>query len=238
MTRPPQYERSRRRLSEIPASRRGYSKAWQDEEDPELKRLEENYERGLDRLQRESQGDGSGDDDYDDLSDLKRDEGNNGENNQRRNRLSNLALESRNISEIRPFIGYALEEIRKGELPERQSVAPRSPYVPPTRQPIMYHWAASNLHHNPLYFEDPSLERYGHSYNKFLQPFASAGRMTAQLIGLPYQMAIDPINRRRYSLGWIRPGDCAPKLKYQVPLNKKAALVEGAALLGAGLAIP
>ena len=169
------------------------------------------------------------------MSDLARDSQNDDASNQRRDRLSNLALGSRDISEIRPFIGYALQEIRKSELPERQSVAPRSPYVPPTRQPIMYHWAASNLYHNPLYFEDPALERYGHTYNKFLQPFASAGRMTAQLVGLPYQMAIDPKNRRRYSLGWIRPGDCAPKLKYQVPLNRKAALVQGAAVLGAGL---
>lgn len=231
-TRPPQYQRPRRRLSEIPEERRGFWKPGQDE-DPELDRLEQEYERGLDQLESEFNED-------EDDPDLERDTEDDGpsEDDLRRERLSERAGQTRDISEIRPFIGYALNEIRQYDLPERQSVAPRTPYVAPQRQPIMYHWAASNVYHNPLYFEDPALERYGHTYPKFIQPFASAGRMTAQLIGLPYQMAIDPISRRRYSLGWIRPGDCAPKLKYQIPFNKKAALVQGGAILGAALVIP
>ncbi len=152
--------------------------------------------------------------------------------------LSEMNQASRNISKIRPFIGYALEYVEKKELPKRLAKPSSEPYVKPERAPIAFHWAASNLHHTPLYFEDPALERYGHTYHPLVQPFVSAGRMTTQLVGLPYQMAIDPPNRRVYTLGWIRPGDCAPKKIYQIPLNKKAALVEAAAIAGGFYIIP
>jgi hypothetical protein len=37
-----------------------------------------------------------------------------------------------------------------------------------------YHWTASNLMSNPLYFQDVPLERYGHvKCNEFVQPFVS-----------------------------------------------------------------
>ena len=154
------------------------------------------------------------------------------------NLLSQMNQASRDISRIRPFIGYALEYVEKKDLPKRLAKPSSEPYVKPERAPIAFHWAASNLHHNPLYFEDPALERYGHTYHPIVQPFVSAGRMTTQLVGLPYQMAIDPPNRRVYTLGWIRPGECAPKKIYQIPLNKKAALVEAAAIAGGFYIIP
>ena len=143
-----------------------------------------------------------------------------------------------NISQIQPFLSYALKDLDRTDLPARLADVPQTEYVRPHRDPIAYHWMASNLYHNPLYFEDPSLERYGHAYSPLVQPFASAGRMTAQLIGLPYQMTIDPIHKRRYTLGWIRPGDCAPKLKYRIPLHKKAAGVQAAAIAAGFLIAP
>lgn len=96
----------------------------------------------------------------------------------------------------------------------------------------LFAWEASNLYHLPLYFEDAPLERYGHTYPSCLQPFASAGKFSAQLLGLPYQMAIDPICKKRYALGWYRPGECAPKLHYQVPWNTQAAAVQAGVYTG------
>jgi len=87
-------------------------------------------------------------------------------------------------------------------------------------------WQASNLWYNPLYFEDAPLERYGHTYHHALQPFASVAKFGKQLIGLPYQMSLDPIRKRTYTLGWYRPGECAPKLHYQIPLNARAAATQ------------
>jgi hypothetical protein len=95
-------------------------------------------------------------------------------------------------------------------------------------------WCASNLYHNPLYFEDVQLERYGHvKCNEFVQPFVSVGKFGAQLVGLPYQMALDNPHDCRYALGYYRPGECAPRLHYRVPLNARAAIVSAPIYTGA-----
>lgn len=107
-----------------------------------------------------------------------------------------------------------------------------------TMPETIFAWQASNVYHNPLYFEDPALERYGHSHGTLLQPFASVGRFSAQLLGLPYQMTIDPVCDKEYPLGWYRPGECAPKLCYQVPLNLHAAAVTAGVYTGLIYAIP
>ena len=83
-------------------------------------------------------------------------------------------------------------------------------------------WEASNLYHNPLYFDDPTLERYGHTHHEIVQPFVSTGRFAAQVLGLPYSMTIDPICKKRYTLGFYRPGECVPYLYHQVPFNEDA----------------
>ena len=99
-------------------------------------------------------------------------------------------------------------------------------------------WEAPNFFNYPLYFEDPALERYGHSRHPLIQPIASIGRFSAQLVCLPYLMTLDPPCRDVYSLGWYRPGECAPKLHYQVPLNAQAAAVEAATITGLVFLIP
>ena len=93
-------------------------------------------------------------------------------------------------------------------------------------------WEASNLTYNPLYFQDPQLERYGHTHHPLIQPFVSSGRFGLQLVGLPYQMAIDPIDTCVYSLGYYRPGECAPRKYYQIPINEDALGAEALFLTG------
>ena len=99
-------------------------------------------------------------------------------------------------------------------------------------------WDAPNYFHYPLYFEDPALERYGHTQHPLVQPIASIGRFGVQLLSMPYQMTIDPPCREVYSLGWYRPGECAPKLHYQIPLDAKAAVVQVATVTGLVFLVP
>jgi hypothetical protein len=103
----------------------------------------------------------------------------------------------------------------------------------------MFNWEASNLSHNPLYFEDVPLERYGHTYPEIVQPFASVALFSAQFLGLPYQAAIDPCCKEIYTLGYYRPGEaCVPKLFYRVPWNAEAAGAEAAVATGLIFLIP
>lgn len=103
---------------------------------------------------------------------------------------------------------------------------------------VLMPWDAPNFFYYPLYFEDPALERYGHTYHPLIQPLASISRFSGQLVALPYQMTLDPPAREVSSLGWYRPGECAPNLHYQVPLNAKAAAVEVATITGLAFLIP
>ena len=87
-------------------------------------------------------------------------------------------------------------------------------------------WTAANTCHNPLYFEQPAVERYGHSVG-FLQPVLSGAQFLLTVPALPYLMAIDPVNECEYSLGHYRPGSCAPYMWNPVPFTLRAAIVEG-----------
>lgn len=93
-------------------------------------------------------------------------------------------------------------------------------------------WAAPTTKYYPLYFQDPALERYGHTHHPLLQPVISSARVTTQLVMLPYQMTITPPWELHSPLGWYRPGDVVPKLKYPIPWSAKAAAVEAASLTG------
>jgi hypothetical protein len=150
------------------------------------------------------------------------------------------APEFRKISEIQPYFDYAPPSDLLNDAGPNAYLCPRtdgkkSPACPKefplseaTYQPRMlpesvFSWEASNLFHNPLYFEDPALERYGHTLHPMIQPFASTARFGVQFLGLPYSATIDPFYKRRYALGWYRPGECAPHKHYQIPLNADAA---------------
>lgn len=105
-------------------------------------------------------------------------------------------------------------------------------YEPRSFPEITLAWQPTNFYYYPLYFEDPALERYGHTYAPAIQPIASIARFGAQVVLLPYQMTIIPPGKAEYPLGYYRPGEYAPKLHYQIPLNAQAAVVEAAAVTG------
>jgi len=93
-------------------------------------------------------------------------------------------------------------------------------------------WKATGLCHKPLYFEDVQLERYGHSWNPVLQPFMSAGHFFASVALLPYHMGINPPGECIYTLGYYRPGSCAPYMIEPFPISLRGAVFEAAAVTG------
>lgn len=112
------------------------------------------------------------------------------------------------------------------------------PYAGRNFTESIYTWEASNLHYNPLYFEDPNLERYGNSRRDLVQPFVSMGRFTGQLLALPYQMSIDPVRKDVYPLGYYRPGEYTPKRTNGIPWNTKAAITQGLTVTGLVFLLP
>jgi len=97
----------------------------------------------------------------------------------------------------------------------------------------IFTWKASLMCHKPLYFEDVHLERYGHSWNPLVQPVMSGAHFFTSVAVLPYKMGMNPPNECIYTLGYYRPGNCAPYLIDPIPLSPRGALFEAGALTGA-----
>jgi hypothetical protein len=141
------------------------------------------------------------------------------------------------------------------------SILPRSPYVPDsvaeTRlnelgaisydsvlvrrwMGLRFCWDAPALHHNPLYFEEVNLERYGYGPRGFrvIQPVISGAHFFATVPTLPYQMATHPPRQPVYALGHYRPGSPAPYRTQFPPLSIPGSLTEAAVIVGLIALIP
>jgi hypothetical protein len=103
---------------------------------------------------------------------------------------------------------------------------------------LTYTWKASNLCHKPLYFEQPRLERYGHSLPPLIQPAVCAAHFFGSVVLLPYKMGIDLPTECVYSLGYYRPGSCAPFQIPGFPLSPRGAAFEAGAMLGIVYGVP
>jgi len=80
-----------------------------------------------------------------------------------------------------------------------------------------FNWVASCLAHNPLYFEEINLERYGYGCSaggpcctNGVQSLCSAAHFFGTVPALPYLMAVDCPRDCDYTLGYYRPGSCPP----------------------------
>ena len=104
--------------------------------------------------------------------------------------------------------------------------------------PLTMTWKASALCHKPLYFEQIQLERYGHTAGPWTQPFLSGGHFILNIAALPYKMGMNPMNECQYSLGYYRPGSCAPWLISPVPLSLRGAAAEAGVIFGGGALFP
>jgi hypothetical protein len=127
------------------------------------------------------------------------------------------------------------------------------PLAPRNWGPRRVYWAAAATCHLPLYFQDPVLERYGHSVEQFVgpigrfltypvddpnqttqrnqlfQPFFSAGLMALQIAAWPYNLIMDPPWEAQYDLGYYRPGDNIPTDTYWLPLHGYGPPLRGSA---------
>ncbi|MEM8736007.1 MAG: SHD1 domain-containing protein, partial [Planctomycetota bacterium] len=99
-------------------------------------------------------------------------------------------------------------------------------------------WKAPGHCHKPLYFEQTQLERYGHEAGPVVQPFISTAHFFANIAVLPYKMGIHPPNECQYSLGYYRPGNCAPYMVQPLPLSLRGAAAQAGFVTGAGALIP
>lgn len=146
----------------------------------------------------------------------------------------------RSIRQIQPFADYEPEPDSKLEgvtPPEPAELVHQGSLDRHTATTAVY-WHASNVTHNPLYFEDPGLERSGHAFSELVQPFVSVGRFGAQVVALPYSIALDPVWKDESPLGHYRPGECAPKRHLALPLNREAVATAAAAYTGIIYLIP
>ncbi len=68
-------------------------------------------------------------------------------------------------------------------------------------------WAAPNFYHQPLYFEQAYLERFGAGRHRAIQPFSSGLAFYSRFPLLPVMLLKEPLYSREYTLGYRRPGD-------------------------------
>jgi hypothetical protein len=145
----------------------------------------------------------------------------------------------RRLSDIQPTLEYAWGDLEDTQLPEDfHKRMDNGPYIEKFAPRTVVQWHPTNLWYYPLYFEDPGLERYGHTRRPLVQPFFSAGRFLGQVAGLPYQATLHPPHCPEYALGYYQPGEWAPKKRYQIPWNEEAAATEFLWLCGLILLIP
>lgn len=105
--------------------------------------------------------------------------------------------------------------------------------------PGMVHtWDAANIWHQPLYFDDPILERYGQTPLPQIQPALSAAHFFGTIPLLPYKMAIDRPFDCVSTLGYYRPGDPTPCLSRRLPRDPRAFAWESGAWLGLVFLVP
>jgi hypothetical protein len=133
------------------------------------------------------------------------------------------ALERRDISTI--TVGLRIEGAENIDYPCECPLS-ADPYRGRNFSPTTMTWKATGVCHKPLYFEDVQLERYGHSWNPVVQPFMSAAHFFVSVPLLPYNMGVTPPGECIYTLGYYRPGSCAPYVIEPFPLSLRGAVFE------------
>jgi hypothetical protein len=138
-------------------------------------------------------------------------------------------MDKRDITSV--FVGLAIEGVANDDYP-CECPLEGGTYNGRHYGPTTFTWKATGVCHKPLYFEDVQLERYGHSWNPVVQPFLSAGHFFISVPLLPYKMGLTPPNECMYTLGYYRPGSCAPYVIEPLQLSLRGALFEAGAATG------
>jgi hypothetical protein len=150
--------------------------------------------------------------------------------NLRANRLT--VTRSRRILDLRPT--------ETGDLPYECTLGTQTLALDSGRTwpETCYTWKASGLCHKPLYFEQPHMERYGHSWGPVLDPVISGAHFFASVPLLPYHMGLEPPRECIYPLGHYRPGNCAPRYIEPWPWSLRGGALQATAVTGLIFAVP
>jgi len=142
------------------------------------------------------------------------------------------------IRAVRAVLSENLERQTPESSPQTFVELGDQPYTPRVMPDTEYHWEPTNAFSNPIYFEDPVLERYGHTFHPLIQAPVSIGKFGVQLVGLPYQVGLHHPQKKLYHLGWYNAGDYVPYRIHQIPWNARAAAHQAALVLGVGALTP
>lgn len=93
-------------------------------------------------------------------------------------------------------------------------------------------FAATDFSHQPLYWDNQPLERYGQSQAPLLEPFFSGAHFFATFAIIPYKIGVDRTHDRIYTLGLYRPGSPTPCIRQQLPWEWDAAAFQALAVMG------
>lgn len=96
---------------------------------------------------------------------------------------------------------------------------------------LSFAWCNTGVCHQPLYFQDLNLERYGYHYG-CSQWLVSSAKFAVDTALLPYQLVVSPPCDCVYTLGYDRPGNCVPYRCYRLPWRTDAAMVLGGVAVG------
>jgi hypothetical protein len=145
-------------------------------------------------------------------------------------------LRGRDIKKI--FVGLRIEgdngrpAIEGRDFPCECALGLRTSFQGRDWSQTTFTWKATSQCHKPLYFEDVALERYGHAWNPVVQPFMSAAHFFGSVPLLPYKMGLTPPNECMYTLGYYRPGNCAPYMLDPIPLSLRAGAFQALGVTG------
>ncbi len=99
-------------------------------------------------------------------------------------------------------------------------------------------WVPGGFCHQPLYFEDPMLERHGHSRFPCVQPVLSGIRFFGTVPILPYLATLRHPLDDVHTLGAYQPGTAAPVLRYRAHYDPIALRNQFLAMAGTAVAVP
>lgn len=156
-----------------------------------------------------------------------------------------LPSEFRSIGEL-----TASSQIGTSNAQAEVTSADRPPDAVPEQEPITISsdriwsaWApASPLRsisvHQPLYFEDTNLERYGTTARPRLQPLGSAAHFLGSAASLPYQMALQRPEQPYQYAHPFEAGRHGYRERTRPPCNRRAALLQASVIVGLVFFLP
>lgn len=101
-----------------------------------------------------------------------------------------------------------------------------------------FHWQPTNFFHQPLYFDDQPLERYGQTAHPLIQPVVSGAKFFGTFPIVPYKMGFNGTHDCVTPMGYYRPGSCAPCVRELYPFTWKGALLEAGVASGMVFGLP